>query len=629
MATQKEDRNFFAEFPPITTEEWKAKITTDLKEAPYDKKLVWRTGEGFTVEPFYRREDLEGLTHLDVAPNTFPYIRSTRNNNEWYVRQSVSGATPEAANKEALDILEKGVDSLCFVVKDEWIETASMERLLKDIELTAIEICFTCCMAKVAALLKVLAQVVKARGCDASKIHGCVNYNPFKRELVKGCVYTERNKEILAVMDAAKELPSMRVLAVEAQLFNFAGAYITEQLGCALAWGACLLDTLIEAGYAVEEAAKRIHFNFGTSSNYFMEIAKYRAARWLWAEIVASHGSGDEYKGDCAKIYQHAVSSTWNQTRYDSYVNLLRSQTETMSAALAGVDAISVTPFDTPYGTTDDFSRRLARNQQLLLKEESHFDKVLDPAAGSYYVEVLTDKVAKQSWSIFLEIDAAGGFAQQAESGKIQERINASNAKRHEAIAKRKETLLGTNEFPNFTETIKAKVDQSACAEGHCCGQDHSKEGATTALDFSRGASAFESLRLATEGQKHQPVVFMLTIGNLAMRLARSQFAGNFFGCAGYKLIDNLGFETVEAGVKEALDKKADIIVLCSSDDEYAQYAPEAFKLIDGKVPLVIAGNPACTDDLKALGIRYFVHVKSDVLATLQEFNKHFGIEEA
>jgi methylmalonyl-CoA mutase len=371
----------------------------------------------------------------------------------------------------------------------------------------------------------------------------------------------------------------------------------------------------------VDEVAKRIVFNFGVSSNYFMEIAKFRAARWLWAEIVKAYNPAC----DCAcKIKTHAQTSHWNMTIYDAHVNLLRSQTETMSAAIAGVDAITVLPFDITYQTPDDFSERIARNQQLLLKEECHFNKVVDPSAGSYYLEVLTNSMAEVAWKLFLDVEEKGGFQAELDNSSVQNAINASNTARKKAVATRREILLGTNQYPNINEVAAEKIKETGC--GCCCGNGDGEGFEVTPLDFTRGASQFEALRLATERSGKRPKVFMLTIGNLAMRLARSQFSGNFFGCAGYKIIDNLGFETVEDGVDAAVKAGADVVVICSSDDEYATLAPAAYKALDGRAEFVVAGAPECSDDLRALGITQFINVKSNVLETLQAFNAKLGI---
>lgn len=615
---------FFADFPAVSKEEWVAKITADLKGAPFDRKMIWRCPEGFDVWPFYCRGDLEGLISPKALPNTYPYVRSTRLNNEWYVRQSVSAGSPQEANREALKILYRGVDSLDFSMHEDWVNLATLELLLEEIDVTAIELNFSCCITRATQMLKALTEYVKKHEIDADGLHGSINYTPFKRELVRGKITPNWVGEASSVLRAAEALPKMRVLQVSANFLSNAGTYISEELGYALAWGAEILDTLSEKGFPIEDVARRINFNFGIGSNHFMEMAKFRAARWLWAMVVGAHG--EQYKGDTAKISQHAITSTWNLTLYDAHVNMLRTQTEAMAAAIGGVNAITVLPFDSPFSDPSDFSLRIARNQQLLLKEESHFDKVIDPAAGSYYVETLTNKIAERAWSIFLSVQEEGGFAVAVQTGKIQRQVNASNKKRHDAVAKRRESLLGTNEFPNFSEKAADKVGPSS--PDHC-NVDHSHEDEVQALDFSRGASDFEALRLSTErASRRQPVVFMLTVGNLAMRLARSQFAGNFFGCAGYKLIDNLGFKTVKEGVEAALEKQADLVVLCSSDDEYAEFAPEAFKLIGGRCQFVVAGNPECRPALEALGIKHFIHVKSDVLATLEELQALFGISK-
>ena len=374
---------------------------------------------------------------------------------------------------------------------------------------------------------------------------------------------------------------------------------------------------MVEAGVEPTLAASKIKFNLGVSENYFMEIAKFRAARMLWAEIVKQY----EPKCDCAcMMCVNATTTSYNMTMFDSYVNLLRTQTEAMSAALAGVYSIVVNPFDVTYETPTEFSERIARNQQLLLKEESHFDKVVDPSAGSYYIEQLTSSLADVAWKLFLKVENEGGFLAAVKAGTVQDDINATNAKRHGDAAKRKEFILGTNQFPNFTETSEGKAPL-ACGCGCGCS---SKEGEKPfkSIQTSRLAADFEALRLETEHSAKVPTAFMLTIGNLAWRQARAQFSSNFLACAGYKIIDNLGFETVEEGVDAALKAGADIVVLCSSDDEYATYAVPAFKYLNGKAMFIVAGAPACMEELQSAGIENFIHVKCNVLETLKAYNK-------
>ena len=618
MAEQKE--KLFSEFAPVSTEDWVAKITADLKGVPFEKKLVWKTGEGFNVNPFYRLEDIEGLKTTESLPGEFPYVRGTKKDNDWKVRQNIEVCCFKAANEKALDILNKGVTALGLVIKGDDVNKENIATLLEGICPQAVELNFNTCLCKAEALIGILAEVFQSKGADLEKCYGSVNYDPFKKPLIKGKENQNWVENAAAVLKAGAALPKYRVLAVNAFNLNNAGAFITQELGYALAWGNELLAKLTEAGFTVDEVAKNIKFNFGISSNYFMEIAKFRAARWLWAEIVKAYAPAC----DCScKMHVHAQTSEWNMTIFDAHVNLLRSQTEAMSAAIAGVDSITVRPFDKTYQTPDDFSERIARNQQLLLKEESHFDKVVDPSAGSYYVEVLTNSLADVAWKLFLDVEEKGGFAALANAGEIQKAVNASNEARHKNVATRREILLGSNQYPNFTEVAAEKIKETASG---CCGGGHCGEATITALDFSRGASEFEALRLATEKSGKTPKVFMLTIGNLAMRLARSQFSANFFACAGYKIIDNLGFETVEAGVEAAVKAGAEVVVLCSSDDEYATFAPEAFKALAGRAEFVVAGAPACMEDLKAAGIEQFINVKSNVLETLKAFNAKLGI---
>ena len=618
MAELKE--KLFSEFAPVSTEEWMAKITADLKGVPFEKKLVWKTGEGFNVNPFYRAEDIEGLKTTESLPGEFPYVRGTKKDNDWEVRQNIDVTCFKGANEKALDILNKGITSLGFVIKGSDVNAENIATLLEGICPECVELNFNTCNCKAELLIGILVDYFKAKGVDIEKCKGSIGYDPFKKPLVKGKDNEDWVEATVAVLKAGAALPGYKVLAVNPCYFNNAGAYISQELGYALAWGNELLAKLTEAGCDVTEVAKNIKFNFGISSNYFMEIAKFRAARWLWAEIVAAYNPACP----CAcKMNAHAITSKWNMTIYDAHVNLLRSQTEAMSAAIAGVDSITVRPFDETYQTPDDFSERIARNQQLLLKEECHFEKVVDPSAGSYYVEVLTNSLADVAWKLFLEVEDKGGFGAEVTAGEIQKAVNASNEARQKAVATRREILLGSNQFPNFNEVAAEKIQETSTC---CCGGNNCGEPTITALDFSRGASEFEALRLATEKSGKTPKVFMLTIGNLAMRLARSQFSSNFFACAGYKVIDNLGFDTVEAGVEAGIEAGADILVLCSSDDEYAEFAPAAYKALAGRAEFVVAGAPACMEDLKAQGIDQFINVKSNVLETLKAFNTKLGI---
>ncbi len=615
--------NFLADFPAISTQTWKDKIIADLKGADFNKKLVWRTPEGFNVQPFYRREDLKGLKTTLSAPSQFPYVRGTRANNEWDIRQNICACkNARKANAKALEVLNKGITSLGFYLDKDKLTYHFIKTLLNGIYAPAVVLNFTICPCAAPKLADILVRYFGRMDYDFKAVRGSINVDPIKGMLLKGKNLSreEVTERLVATVNAAKTLVNYRVVGVNSVIINNSGAYAAQELAYALAWGADYMTMMTEAGVPNYRAARDIRFNMGIGGNYFMEIAKFRAGRLLWAKIV------EQYKDpifttalrNAAKMNVSATTSRFNMTVFDAYVNLLRSQTETMSAALAGVDEITVTPFDVTYEEPTEFAERIARNQQLLLKEEAHFDKVVDPAAGSFYLENLTASMAQEAWRQFLEIQEQGGFFEMVKAGKIQEAVAANLKTRLQDVARRKEVILGSNQFPNFTEKAGKKIklnEKVCCCKGAC-------EPQIPTLPIARAAEEFETLRLETEAAKKQPVAFMLTIGNLAMRIARAQFSCNFLACAGYKVIDNNGFKSVKDGIKAARKAKADIIVLCSSDDEYAIYAPQAWMQLEGAPEIfIVAGAPACMEDLQKLGIQNFIHVRSNVLETLKSFN--------
>lgn len=618
MTNTKE--KLFSEFHAPTTQEWLDKIQVDLKGADFQKRLVWKTPEGFNVQPFYRRENIENLQTPNALPGEFPFVRGNKKyDNEWYVRQEISESTAEKANVKAKDILNKGINSIGFYIPSSAVSMEYIETLLDGIYCDCVELNFSTCKRCSVDLSQILCEYFQKKEYDKEKIVGSIDWDPMEKIVMKG-----KNVEPLLhlasrMVDILKDYPNFRCITVNSISLSNSGAYIVQELGYALAWGNEYMQHLVDAGIEPALAAKKIKFNMGISENYFMEIAKFRAARMLWAQIVKNY----EPACDCAcKMCVNAITSTYNMTIFDAYVNMLRSQTETMSAALGGVHSIVVTPFDAPYETPNEFSERIARNQQLLLKEECHFDTVVDPSAGSYYIEELTTSLAKEAWKIFLRVEEEGGFLAAIKAGTVQDDINATNDKRHTLAAQRREFILGTNQYPNFTETSDGKTPIDECCD---CGHNDSET--FKSIKGSRIAAEFEKLRLATEKAKKQPVAFMLTIGNLVWRQARAQFSCNFLASAGYKVIDNLGFETVEQGVEAALEANADIVVLCSSDDEYAGYAIPAFKCLGDKAIFIVAGAPACAEELKAVGIENFIHVKVNQLETLKMLNEKLGIK--
>ena len=616
MANTKSEK-LFTEFPPVPTEKWEEVITADLKGADYERKLVWKTGEGFNVRPYYRAENLEGIKFLGSQAGEFPYVRGTHAHNRWRVHQTVSVVCPKEANAEALKILNAGVDSLGFCIASADFSAADLDMLLKDICIPAVEITF--CGEKMANVAELVLAKVEKEGIAKEDVRIAFCIDPLVKGLSSKGDFCSPNGEkciarIVELIHKTKEYKHVRIVTVAGQTFGNSGSTIVEELAFTLSAGHDYLVRLTDAGLDVDAAARKLRFSFSVSSNYFMEIAKFRAARMLWANIVKGYGPA---KNCACKMQIHAETSRWNQTVYDPYVNMLRGTTEAMSATIAGVHSLEVMPFDASFENPTEFSKRIARNVELLLKNESHFDQVVDPAGGSYYVENLTQSIAAEAWKLFLEIEEKGGYTEAYKAGLIVERIKASAAAKDKNIATRRQTLLGANQYPNFTEVAGKEITAESVTR---------KQAEGNVLVPYRGAMAFEEMRLQVDRSGKEPKAFMLTCGNLGMARARSQFSCNFFACAGIKVIDNTYFKSIEEGAKAALESKAQIVVVCASDDDYAEAAPTVKELLGGKAILVVAGAPACAPELEAQGITNFINVKSNVLETLKFYLKEMGI---
>ena len=616
MANTKE--KLFTEFPPVSTEQWEAVITTDLKGADYERKLVWKTGEGFNVKPYYRAENLADVEFLATEAGEFPFVRGVRNDNTWRVHQTISVECAATANQTALKLLNSGVDSLGFCFCKSCACEVDVDTLLKDIVPTAVELTFCGSNVKGLAALaeKVLAKYADVEK-DALRLNFCID--PIMKNLsTEGdfcCKTGDECFDIIAkLVKATADYKHVRVVNVSGSTFSNAGSTIVEELAFTLSAAHEYLVKLMERGLSIDEAARKIRFTFAVTSNYFMEMAKFRAARMLWANIVKTYNPA---KNCACKMFAHAVTSSWNQTVYDPYVNMLRGTTEAMSAAIAGVHSLEVLPFDYAFEAPTEFSMRIARNSELLLKYESHFDQVVDPAGGSYFIENLTKNIATEAWALFREIEDKGGYIEAFRSGVIVEKVKASAALKDKNIATRRLILLGANQYPNFTEVADAAISEESVTR---------KAAEGNVLVPYRGAMAFEAMRLKVDRSGKAPKAFMLTCGSLAMARARAQFSCNFFACAGIRVQDNTFFKSIEEGVEAALASKAEIVVVCASDDDYAEAAPKVKALLGDKAILVVAGAPACAPELEAQGITNFINVKSNVLETLKDYLNKLGI---
>ncbi len=616
--TKTKQESLFAEFPPVSTEAWEEVINKDLKGADYARKLVWRTAEGFDTRPYYRAEDLAGIKFLASKAGEFPFVRGIGKKNNWRVYQTVIVKCPAEANAEARTLLTKGVDAIGYDMQLDEVTAETVATLTEGIDLTKVQVVFNGkCLVKTA---NSLLEQLNAQEIDRKHVRVSFGIDPIVKDLsLSGAYHCGGDgaacfEKVAKLIEDSAEYKHMHIATVNAHNFGASGSTIVEELAFALAAGHDYLVKFTEMGLPVELVARKIRFSLSISSNYFMEIAKIRAARLVWANIV----KGYEPKSTCpCKMNIHAVTASWNQTAYDPYVNMLRGTTEAMSAAIAGVQSLEVLPFNASYETPDEFSKRIARNAELLLKHESHFDQVVDPAGGSYYIENLTASIAEQVWTLFNEVEDKGGYVAAFNAGFVVERVKASAAAKDKSIATRRQILLGANQYPNFTEV--ASDDMCSCAVER-------KVAEGNALAPYRGAMAFEAMRLGVDRAEAQPQAFMLTCGNLGMARARSQFACNFFACAGIRVVDNTYFATVAEGVAAAKAANAEIVVICSSDDDYATLAPEAKSLLGDDAILVVAGAPACSAELEAQGISNFISVKSNVLETLKSYLKAMNI---
>jgi len=627
-----QNNKLFTEFPPVNTEQWEAAINEDLKGADYDKKLVWHTLEGFNIKPYYRAEDLKDIAFINSFPGNYPFVRGNEtDNNHWEIRQDIDATDAVEANRIALDAISRGAEGIGFRMK-EITTPEALQTLLSGINLTQTKIHFISSRSY-PALLDLFINYLAKNSIDPEKVQGSLNFDPINFLALHGKYYTTKENNLVEMVyvlnSIEKELPHFKAIAINGHTFANAGSSLVQELAFSLSSATDYLAEMTAKGIAIDNIVPKIQFSLSVGSNYFMEIAKFRAARLLWAKIV------EQFKpkqSQSLKMFIHATTLHWNKTLYDAHVNLLRSTTEAMSAIIGGVDSLNVLPFDVCYKDSDDISRRLARNQQIILKEESYLDKIVDPAAGSYYLENLTQNIASAAWTLFKLVEEKGGFTETFKTGFIQDEIEKIRKKKDEEIANRRAPILGTNQYPNQNEEGLKKIQM----EGDETETNTQKPTPYRKLEIYRAADAFEDLRLLTEmsveAGNPRPKVFLFTMGNLAMRKARAGFASNLFGVAGYQIIDNPGFETIDDGLDAVQKSGAEIVVICSSDEEYPELAPAIAKSIKETDPdkiIILAGYPKeIIDSLKAAGVDDFIHIRTNALEFLKQIQEKLGIIE-
>ncbi len=623
MPAENKHKNLFKEFPPVSTSTWEELIRKDVKIDDL-QNLNRTSSEGFKIKPFYRSEDLENLVYNFNHPGEYPFIRGYRSSdNAWEIQQDIFVDDIKNANKKALSLSDKGIHSIGFILGNNVLTSPDIiQNLIQGLDLEALSLHFISCNNPIQIIEYLLSACAKFK-INPSRINGSASFDPLTYITFNGSHLKNKEDDLNtlaeALSKASKTLSGFRILSINGYKFREAGATAVQELAFSAAMLSDYLSFITDMSFDIHNVSKHTRLNLGIGGNYFIEIAKIRAARFLIAKIFNAYGA----KKEACKVHIHSVTSDWNKTLYDPYVNVLRATSESMSAVIGGTDSLSVKPLDSIYQKSERFSERIARNIQMILKEEAYFDKIADASAGSYYIENLTSGIITEAWKLFRLLEEKGGYLESLKSGYVQDLVHDTADKRKKKITMQKEILLGTNKYPNRNEHISDKLhDCQVLPED---GKKEHKE--TEPVKIFRGATDLEVLRLAADERKDNiPGVFILPFGNIGKRKARAAFAVNFFAAAGYKIIDNQGFENINEGINEAGKANADIIVFCSSDDEYAGLVSELPKIYDLHFTYVVAGAPPCIDDLKVAGIPYFIHVRSDLTETIRIFHKLFGI---
>ncbi len=583
--------DLFKDFKTADRTLWEAAVTKELKGETADK-LRSKTEDGLQLEPYYTAADLPQDTSRQL-PGDLPYRRGLRaNHNDWVLFERFVIHDAVQTNKEVLHALMHGTEGLIF---DGTIpDPQTFGKLTEELLPQYLILCFrNTDPVPLAGWLKAWADRLELPGVA---LRGSTGYDPL------GAAYFGDEVRHLPLGPLVKQyqqhLPAFLPVSVNAARFRDQGASLIQELGIALALGNAYLNRMLEDGLSLDEATPALQFELAVGTDYFAEMVKFRAFRQLWAGLVYAY----EPKHSCsAAANLLAVSAGYTLSAIDPHTNLLRLTTAAMSAVLGGVHGLELRSFDEPVNGGSSLGAELSRNIQLLLKNEAYFDKVADPAAGSFYLESLTDQISDHAWAFFQEIEGQGGYAESVASGWLKAQITTHRRSLETAVASRKKILVGVNQYPD---------------------QQHAGIENWPGSDFRLSAD-FESLRRQTATAKMRPKVFLLPIGDVSLRLARATFAGNFFGCAGYDIIENNGFDSMTAGCDAALKSGAQVIVLCGADAEYPTLVPEFCRLTGGKAELVLAGYPK--EELEAYrqaGIGHFIHVRANLLETLQQFQQ-------
>jgi methylmalonyl-CoA mutase len=627
MSGQSEELALAAEFPAGTHEAWRRLVDGVLKGAPFEKRLITRTYDGLAIEPLYRRA-------ADAQP-----IAARAPGARWTVTQRVDHPDPAAANAEALHDLENGATGLTLVMAgslnasgyglDGSAET--LARVLDGIYLDAgiaLDLELSPFVRDPAVHL---AALVKRRGMapETANIRFGLDPIPSIAATARAPMpWPDLAKRFAGTVSQLRD-EGFRgpYAAADARIIHNAGGSEAQELAFVLAAAVAYLRALEAGGLALDAARRMVYFRLVADADQFLTVAKFRALRKLWARVEEACG--------LAPAPAHVAAETaWRMmTRRDPYVNMLRATIAVAAAGFGGADAITVLPFTAALGLPDRFARRMARNTQLILLEESHLAKVTDPAAGSGGIEDLTGKLCTAAWALFQEIERAGGAVAALEAGLIQNKAAATRAERLKNVARRRDALTGTSEFPDIHEAAVHVLDIAPHPNPLPASEERERT-AFAALPLIRLAEPFEQLRdasdrtLAATGAR--PKIFLANLGKLSDFTARTLFARNFFEAGGIEAVTNDGFASREDMVAAFKAAGTKLACLCSSDKVYATEAADAAKALTaaGAAHIYLAGRPGELEGaLKAAGVQNFIYLGCDVVATLQAAHAMLGLD--
>jgi len=618
MTDQPDTLALASEFPATSAAQWRTLVDAALKGADFDKRLVSRSYDGIRIEPLYPRA--QGAVVPGRAASA-----------PWTILQRVDHPDPAAANAEALHDLENGATGLLLITAGSVGahgygldgSQAALSRALDGVYLDAGVTIETDLSTQTKDAGLNLAAVVKARGFDPAATDIRFAHDPLGLMARAGIAprpWTETTALLGGMIEqlAAQGFKGPFVVG-DGRAVHDAGGSEAQELAFVLGNAVAYLRLFAGRGIALDQARRMIFFRLAADADEFLTIAKFRALRKLWARVETACGLTPEPATVTAE-------TAWRMTTArDPYVNMLRATIAVTAAALGGANAISVLPFTAALGLPDRFARRVARNTQLILLEESNLARVTDPAAGAGGLEALTDALCQSAWALLQEIEAKGGAQDAIVTGLLQDKIAATRAARAAAVAKRKEPLTGASEFPHLGETAVTVLDVPRAALS-------APAPTFTGLPAARLSEPFEKLRDASDAALEKtgarPKVFLANLGKPSDFTARTTFAKNFYEAGGIEAVSNDGFKTRDEMIAAFKASGAKLACLCSSDDVYGRGAMDAAKALTAAGATVhLAGRPGENEAAwRAAGIDTYIYAGGDVLATLQAIHARLGV---